>query len=188
MFGVFMVSWFLARHVGYIMVCYSVWAHTPNIMTTGCFSGPEDNIVGPFAAPEDKGVLYLLEPLWNSEGLVCYNEKVKWTFLSMLLFLQGITIMWFSLIIKVALRVLKGGSSDDPRSDDEEDVEEVEEIVYEEAKPLEQEVGVDELNLKNWERRSGVKRPAGATTSVSLPGHSDRKELLNRIGCEKQIE
>lgn len=188
MFGVFMVSWFFARHVFYLMVCYSVWAHTTPIMGDGCYSGLPNNRTGAFAAPEGRSSYYLLEPLWDYEAIVCYNDTVKWTFLSMLLFLQGLAIMWFSLAIRVALRTLRGDGADDPRSDDEAEEEEDEaEVFYEEAQPLEEEVGVDELDLKNWERRAGVKRPVTAT-GVSLPGHSDRKELLGRIGCEKQVD
>lgn len=188
MFGVFMVSWFFARHVFYLMVCYSVWVHTLVIMGDGCYTGPAGNITGPFDTPKDRSHFYLLEPLWRSEGLVCYNETVLWSFLSMLLFLQGLAIMWFSLAIRVALRTLRGDGADDPRSDDEGDEEEDEEVVYEESRPIEEEVGVDELDLKNWERRAGTKRSVSTSTGVSLPGHSDRKELLGRIGCEKQVD
>ncbi|KAK4451086.1 TLC domain-containing protein [Podospora aff. communis PSN243] len=189
MFGVFMVSWLIARHIFYPMVCWSVWAQTSVVMGDGCYSGTPGNFTEQFDAPEDRSAFYLLEPLWDSNAIVCYNDTVKWTFLSMLLFLQGLAIMWFSLAIRVAIRTLRGGAADDPRSDDEADEEEVEaEVVYEEAQPLEEEVGVDELDLKNWERRSGVKRPATTATGVSLPGHSDRKELLGRIGCEKQVD
>lgn len=189
MFGIFMVSWFFTRHVFYMMVCYSVWAQTPNIMTTGCFSGQDGNLKGPMDVPSDSGVLYLLEPLWNSEGLVCYNQTVKWSFLSMLLFLQALTLMWFTMIIRVAVKVLRGTGAEDTRSDDEgDDLEDEDEVVYEEAQPLEEEVGVEDIDLKNWERRTGVKRTAAAATGVSLPGHSDRKELLGRIGCEKQVD
>jgi acyl-CoA-dependent ceramide synthase len=96
--------------------------------------------------------------------------------------------MWFVVIIRIAMRVLKGNSAEDVRSDEEgeEDGEE-EEFEYEEAQPLEEEVGVEAIDLKGWERRTGVQR-AASTSGVSLPGHSDRKELLNRIGCEKQID
>ena len=73
--------------------------------------------------------------------------------------------------------------SDDEGAEEEEEEDE-DEFIYEEAQPLEQEVGVEELNLKNWERRTGMKRPA-SSSGVSLPGHSDRKELLGRIGCDK---
>ncbi|KAK4237886.1 TLC domain-containing protein [Achaetomium macrosporum] len=186
MFGVFVLSWLIARHVFYPMVCYSVWAHTPDIMPTGCFKGTKDNLTGPIEPPTDKGANYLLEPLWDSESMFCYNETVKWGFLSMLLFIQCLALMWFTLIIRVLIKVLNGSSAEDVRSDDE--AEDEEEYVYEEAQPLEEEVGVEEIDLKNWERRTGVKRQASATTGVSLPGHSDRKELLGRIGCEKQVD
>ncbi|AEO64901.1 258a2273-c774-4aaf-a5d1-49d1141cd151 [Thermothielavioides terrestris] len=189
MFGVFMFSWLIARHVLYLCVCYSVWAHTPEIMPTGCFKSAQGSLTGPLEPPTDKGLRYLLEPLWDSEGLFCYNDSVKWAFLAMLLFLQVLTLIWFTMIIRVAIKVLNGSSAEDVRSDDEagEDDDE-DEFVYEEAQPLEQEVGVEEIDLKHWERRTGIKRQTSVTTGVSLPGHSDRKELLGRIGCEKQVE
>lgn len=179
-----MVSWFLARHVVYLMVCWSVYAHTPDIMPQGCFSGTNDNLIGPETPPP--GLSYLIEPYFNSTGRVCYNETVKWAFLAPLLLLQGITVVWFTMIIRVAAKVLRGGAAEDVRSDDEEEEEEEgEEYFYEEA--LGEEVGVESLDFKNWERRTGIKRQANST-GVSLPGHSDRKELLGRIGCEKQVE
>ncbi|KAK4074494.1 uncharacterized protein Triagg1_5090 [Trichoderma aggressivum f. europaeum] len=185
-FALFMVSWFVARHVFYIMVCWSIYAHTLEIMPNGCFVGPNDSLVGPLEAPA--GFTYLIEPFFNSTGRVCYNKTVKWAFLTPLLLLQGITIFWFTMIVRVALKVLSGGGAEDTRSDDEADEEEdEEELIYEEVHPLEQEVGVEELDLKSWERRNGLKKQASAS-GVSLPGHSDRKELLGRIGCEKQVE
>ncbi|KAK3337785.1 TLC domain-containing protein, partial [Cercophora scortea] len=193
MFGVFMVSWVAARHVLYMIVCYSVWAHIPVYLPVGCFTGPSATLKasGPFDPPPNKRLLYILEPLWSSEGLICFNPTVTWVFLSMLLALQALTIMWFSLIVRVAIKVLRGDGAEDSRSDDEGDEledDDEEEFVYEEAQPLEQDVGVDEIDLKSWERRAGVKRPATAATGVSLPGHSDRKELLGRIGCEKHVD
>jgi acyl-CoA-dependent ceramide synthase len=109
-------------------------------------------------------------------------------FLSYLLFLQVMMIMWFVVIIRVAMRVLKGKSAEDLRSDEEgeEDGEE-EEFEYEEAQPLEEEVGVEAIDLMGWERRTSVKR-AASSSGITLPGHIDRKELLNRIGCEKKID
>lgn len=128
----------------------------------------------------------MLEPVREpATGTVCYNDVVRWGFLGCLLFLQAITIFWFFMIIQVAIRVLKGAGAEDIRSDDED--EEEEDYEYEEAQPFEEEVGVEALDLKNWERRTGVKRTA-TSSGVSLPGHSDRKELLGRIGCEKQVD
>lgn len=194
-----MVSWVLARHVFYLTVCWSIYAHTPEIMTVGCFSGPPDNLTGPHPPPSGWG--YLLEPLYNPEGNVCYDATVKWTFLGFLLGLQVLTLLWLVLIVKVAVRVIRGTGADDVRSDDEgveeheEDKEEKEQQLEEEDEGEDvvyaQEVGADEIDFKGWNKRSATrKRNAGATTSsVSLPGHhSDRKELLGRIGCEKQVD
>lgn len=198
-----MLSWFVCRHIFYIIVCYSVWVHTWADLPHGCFRGSNDNLTGPFEPPHDIGLRYLVEPFLDSEGIVCYDHVIQWSFLTTLLFLQALTIAWFAMIIRVAMRVLQGAGADDARSDEEEDgledeeeeEEELgegrhgdEEFVYEEARPLEEEVGVDEIDLKGWERRAGVRRQAAAATGVSLPGHSDRKELLGRIGCEKQVE
>lgn len=129
----------------------------------------------------------MLEPIKEpATGTVCFTSPVLNVFLFCLLFLQAITIFWFFMIIQVAIRVLKGAGAEDIRSDDE-DEEEEECYEYEEAQPYEEEVGVEAIDLKNWERRTGVKRTA-TSSGVSLPGHSDRKELLGRIGCEKQVD
>ncbi|KAI0385114.1 longevity assurance proteins LAG1/LAC1 [Hypomontagnella monticulosa] len=185
-FVVFMVSWFLARHVFYLMTCYSIYKDLPVIVPSGCFRGPNSNLTGPFPMPD--GWAHFLEPFNEPEGTVCFTDDVRWWFLCCLLGLQAITIVWFFMIIQVAIRVIKGVGADDTRSDDEEEEKEDNEATeYEEAEPLEEEVGVEAIDLKGWERRTGVKR--GATSSgVSLPGHSDRKELLGRIGCEKQVD
>lgn len=181
-----MLSWFVARHIFYIMVCWSVYADSPEVMEQGCFSGTNDNLVGP--EPTPASFTYLLEPYYNSTGRVCYNETVKWAFLTPLLILQAITIYWFTMIIRVAIKVIRGQGAEDSRSDDEEEeVDEEDEYVYEEAQALEEEVEADEIDLKGWERRTGVKRQA-SSSGVNIPGHSDRKELLGRIGCEKQVD
>jgi len=84
--------------------------------------------------------------------------------------------------------VLRGDSAEDVRSDVEED-ENLEKKVFEheETQPLEEEVGVEDLDLKGWERRASAKGTA-SSSSVSLSGNRRRKEFLNRIGCEKQID
>ncbi|KAI3326888.1 TLC domain-containing protein [Xylariaceae sp. AK1471] len=184
MFGMFMISWFFARHVLYLMVCWSIWRDAIQVMPIGCFYGNSTNLKGPLPIPD--GWRHWLEPFRTPKGALCFSQPVVYSFLYTLLSLQIITIFWFFMIIRVATRVLRGGSADDPRSDDEAESEEAE-YEYEEAQPLEQEVGVESIDLRGWERRTGVKR-AASSTAVSLPGHSDRKELLGRIGCEKQVE
>lgn len=189
-FGVFMVSWLASRHVSYIMVLWSIYAQSPHIMTNSCYKGSAANLEGPFDPPP--GLSYLLEPFYKTDGIVCFTHTIRWMFLAPLIMLQCITIFWFVLIVRVAVKVIRGDGAEDSRSDDEGDEEELdeeegEEFIYEEAEALQQEVGVEALDLKGWERRHGV-RIQSSSSGVSLPGHSDRKELLGRIGCEKQVD
>ncbi len=187
-----MVSWFIARHVFYGMVCYSAWARSGILVPDACFYGTAENLTGPIEPPTKDGYGYMLEPFMSSEGLVCFNRPIRMWFVYGLLLLQLLIIAWFLVIIQVAIRVIKGAGADDSRSDDElegedEDEDEDEELQGE-GPPLEVEVGVESIDLKSWEQRAGVKRHAASATGMSLPGHSDRKELLGRIGCEKQVE
>jgi acyl-CoA-dependent ceramide synthase len=198
LFGVFMLTWVAARHVAYLMVCYSVWSDLPAVTNFGCYRGRNGAITGPFPSPDR--IAHLFEPFRDPEGVVCFNNGIKWGFLSALLFLQGITIMWFAMIVKVALNVLRGGEADDVRSDDEGDADEEEEIhkklihamedqidEFEEPQPIEEEVGIEEINLKGRTSNARYRKSANHASGVSLPGHSDRKELLGRIGCDKPV-
>jgi acyl-CoA-dependent ceramide synthase len=111
-------------------------------------------------------------------------------FLSYLLVLQAIMIPWSAAIVRVAVRVVRGDNAEDVRSDDEdedEDVTEDEKTNFEEAPMVEEEVEAESIDFEAWKRRSGVRQTARSSGN-SLSRHSDRKELLNRIGCERQIE
>lgn len=115
------------------------------------------------------------------------------------------------MIIRVALKVLRGDEAEDIRSDDEGDDEEEEEeedegeneeeedesdrnarkaVGYSEdpidLPPLEEEVGVESITFASA-RSSPARRfrkSGGVASGVHLP--IDRKELLGRIGCDKQ--
>ena len=101
------------------------------------------------------------------------------------------------MIVRVAIKVLKGGEADDTRSDDEGDVDEqldekivgtIVQLDEAELPPFEEEVGVDAINLKGrTSNASRYRKSNGSATGVSIPGHSDRKELLGRIGCDKGV-
>ncbi|KAI1634794.1 TLC domain-containing protein [Biscogniauxia mediterranea] len=194
LFGVFVVTWLFSRHVVYPMICWSVYSDLPQIITPSCYKGSVETLEGPFDVPDDWS--HLIEPFRDTEGLLCFNDNIMLGFLAFLLVLQGMMVIWSFFIIRVTVRVLKGENADDPRSDDEEAGDEEKEMEMEmdieergvsQTNPIEEEVGVEELNLKEWERRKGSKR-AGGSTAVGLPGHSDCKEILNRIGCEKKID
>jgi acyl-CoA-dependent ceramide synthase len=130
--------------------------------------------------------------------VVCFDEGIKWGFLGALLFLQAIQIMWFFMIMRVAIQVLKGAAADDVRSDDEEEEEEEEDEIDVEGvatieelddspPPYEEEVGVEQINLKGRTAKTRSLRKSNSSSSgISLP-HSDRKELLGRIGCDKGV-
>ena len=130
-FGVFMVSWFLLRHVLYMTVWYSIYAHSPQEIKFGCYRGSVRNLEGPIPTPNDWD--HLIQPFKNPVGLVCWNNNIKWTFLIMLAALQVILLIWFGMIVRVAYKVITGKGAEDTRSDDEDDDEEEDEV--EDEKP-----------------------------------------------------
>jgi acyl-CoA-dependent ceramide synthase len=99
-----------------------------------------------------------------------------WGFLGALGFLQLLTIFWFFLNVKVAIRVVQGAGADDIRSED----------VGGDTEEGENESEAAELAVPSTlQRKEALPRNTGSAGG-SLTGHRDRKELLSRIGCEKQ--
>ncbi|KIW76218.1 hypothetical protein Z517_10964 [Fonsecaea pedrosoi CBS 271.37] len=123
-FGFFMVSWLIARHVLYMTVWYSIYAHIPEEIQYGCYRGSVQDLEGPIPAPNDWD--HLIQPFKNPVGLVCWNNSIKWTFLSMLFALQVILLIWFGMIVRVAYKVITGRGAEDVRSDDEDEDEDEE--------------------------------------------------------------
>lgn len=203
-FGVFIVTWFITRHILYMWVLWSIYAHIPEEIQYGCYIGSTQQLQGPFPVPNDWE--HLTWPFRDPVGMVCWNNNIKWGFLGMLLALQGILLMWFTMIIKVAYKVLSGQGADDVRSDDE-DEEEDEEIETEpekrklvelvstcmEPRPLiEKEVLSTEYKPttprsgRSPVRRGSKRRDGtGHSSGINVLNASDRKELLGRIGCDK---
>ena len=211
-FGLFMVIYFVARHVLYMWTCWSIYVHIPEEINYGCYIGSVDDLQGPFPVPDDFD--HLLQPFRDPVGLVCWNDNIKWGFLTMLLTLQGVLLIWFGMILRVAYKVLSGQGANDTRSDDEdEDEEEAEARSLPESKMLpaealpkgsigqpiqEQEVLSTDANLsftrlsstqtkqtqRSPNRSSLGRKGEGHSSSVNLLAHSgDHKELLGRIGC-----
>lgn len=203
-FGVFIVTWFITRHILYMWVLWSIYAHIPEEIQYGCYTGSTQSLQGPFPVPNDWE--HLTWPFRDPVGMVCWNNNIKWAFLGMLLALQGILLMWFTMIIKVAYKVLSGQGADDVRSDDE-DEEEDEEVDFEsekqklvervhasvESRPLiEKEVFSTEYKPatprsgRSPVRRGSKRRDGtGHSSGINVLNASDRKELLGRIGCDK---
>lgn len=200
-FGVFLVVWFIARQVLYLLVCYSVYAHIPLEITYGCYWGSASNLQGPISPPDLFS--HLFQPFRDPEGLICWDNKIKWAFLTVLIALQVLLLIWFGMILRVAYKVLRGGEAEDSRSDDEleegnderesdspekeEDMsnEHEEVLAIKVPRPLEEEVGVEAINLSSSRKSSSrrFRKGGGTASGVTIP--SDRKELLGRIGCDK---
>lgn len=205
-FGVFLVTWFLARHVVYLLIMWSIYADLPVFIPPGCYSGPTGHIKGPFPAPDT--FMHVVRPFMEPEGTVCFTKGIQWGFLTMLGALQIITCIWFVMIVKVAWKVIKGTGAEDTRSEDEDELDDQEEMEAEDAdetgefgditvgKGLRPEVMFNG-SARRKPARKGSNDPGGGggvitdedntTSGIRLPGHSDRKELLRRIGCNNKI-
>ena len=125
------------------------------------------------------------DPFFDQKGTICLDRNIKSVFLGLLLMLQVLSIVWFGMIIKVALSVLKGEGASDTRSGDEDEGEEDEERgetceVRANGKPSQS------ANGKTM--ASGSEAPSRQTglfqrSGIRVPGSRDRKELIGRVGC-----
>ena len=203
-FGIFLVVWFVARHVLYPLIMWSIYADLPESIPPGCYTGPTGHVKGPFPAP-DWG-MHLIRPFMEPEGMVCFTEGIQWGFLAMLGALQIIACIWFWMILRVAWKVIKGNGAEDTRSDDEDEDEDEEDQVEDEAtatdpvavaasiEPFKKDShnGAGSAWSKGGKRSSEAGGGAnshheGTTSGIRLPGQSDRKELLGRIGCNNKM-
>ncbi|OCK85237.1 longevity assurance proteins LAG1/LAC1 [Lepidopterella palustris CBS 459.81] len=214
-FGVFMAVWFVTRHIFYLMICWSLYADTPVGIPSACYNSKTGAVITATSSPNgyemNGGTAIwrnILQTYLDPEGAVCWNSRIRWSFLGLLLALQVITLLWFAMIVRVAWKVVRGCGADDSRSDDEgeEEEEDVEDEELNESRmlhsngvvkpmdsmPVEEEVGVESLTftrrtspgIRSFKRSSG-RGGASRASGISIPGHGDRKELLGRIGCDK---
>ena len=204
-FGIFVITWFLARHVAYLSVCWSVYKDVPKEIVIGCMSSRDGQY---FTSDGGSAILSnVLQSFMNEGGPVCYNENLRNSFLGLLLALQAITIMWFGMILRVLYKVLRGQAADDSRSDDEGENEDVDTDIKQDptrlanstekaagtngylVAPIEQTVGVEGLSYrqKRSSPRYRARKPGSYTSPLAIAGSSDRKELLGRIGCDQPI-
>jgi len=205
MFGLFVVSWLVARHIGYLAFCWSLYAYvnTNDTMMYGTYS----TVTGARISPDggDRILDHLLQPLLNPTAqTTAWNAPIRWTFMGLLLGLQAITIGWFIMICRVVVKVLQGHPADDTRSDDEGDGEEDEaEISASPGVPFELDAqqatagataekrfievpaSSEELRYSSRPSSGGSgKRKGKGKGGISSGLHlGEHKEILNRIGC-----
>lgn len=96
MFLVFMVAWIVLRHGVYNYVLYHAWTQARLIMNADC-----------------------AKVLPGETIKICYTDFQIDIFLLLLTFLQVIMCIWMYMILRVAIRVVRGGAADDVRSDSE---------------------------------------------------------------------
>lgn len=94
-FGFFLVSWFITRHVLFVLVIKAL-----------------------YDAATDQDVTVFI---WNPEADIYVNVHVWFCFCALLMSLQILQLGWFWMICRVAWRVVSGQGATDERSDDEGD-------------------------------------------------------------------
>ena len=125
------------------------------------------------------------DPFFDQKGTICLDRNIKSIFLGLLLMLQVLSIVWFGMIIKVALSVLNGKGASDTRSGDEDEGEEAEEEeetceVRANGKPTQSANGKAMTSGSDVpSRQTGLFQRGG----IRVPGSRDRKELIGRVGC-----
>lgn len=97
-------------------------------------------------------------------------------FIFLLLALQVLTLMWFYMIIGVAVKVIKGGQAEDTRSDDEDSEEEKEE---EEEEDLIEEAPVKAVDSAQM---TGTAMSTASLPSVIMNGGSRRHLSAQPLG------
>lgn len=165
----------------------------------------------------DDAARHIWQPLVNpGAATVSFNAKIRWGFLGLLLGLQCITLMWFAMICRVVVKVIRGEGADDTRSDDEGE-DEVEEVSQHSvsaprpssmgsvpitASPKQKQRFIEvEADSTNYVRRtpsssstgggssSGRRSKKGNSSFASGLNLGEHKDILNRIGClsEEQL-
>ncbi|KAK6505684.1 sphingosine N-acyltransferase lag1 [Arthrobotrys musiformis] len=121
-FGLFLLSWVYTRHYLFINVIISAWRDTIDTVPVGCFEGGASTFT-----PLDDSAPSAFSMFFNPGQKVCFTRGILTGFVVLLWSLQGLTCMWFYLIMRVAVKVVTGMGAEDNRSDDEVE-EEVDEV------------------------------------------------------------
>lgn len=180
-----MVTWLISRHMFYPALWWSIYKNVPAEMAYGCYSGVTAEMLTTDGYPDRWG--HLFYPFQNLDGPICMNRTVKWFFLSFLMAIQTLSLIWFGMVIRVAVGVLRNGNAEDTRSDDEEDEVETNGKTRATGKEGTNRAAAVADNSSSEQRRSNgsVSVRTRGRGRVRLGDQSDRKALLGRIGCDK---
>lgn len=92
-FAFFLLSWLITRHVLFVIAIKSVWFDAVRLV-------PGNG--------------------WAPERGAYFSDFTRKTFVSLLVFLEILQVVWFWMICRVAWRVLTGQGASDDRSDEED--------------------------------------------------------------------
>jgi very-long-chain ceramide synthase len=185
-FIVFILTWFITRHIVYPILCWSIYQNVPAAMAYGCYSGTTAELYTTDGYPNR--FAYMLGPYVSEEGPFCMNQTIKWIFLSFLLAIEALSMLWFTMILRVAIEAIRSGNAEDERSDDEDEEEEEVEVEVSVSPRNEALNGVSTVEKassaeSSWRRANAPAQSRRAHGGIL--GDSDRKALLGRIGCDK---
>lgn len=185
MFGIFLTTWLVARHGIYVKLCWSIYRDVPRVMPFACYSGETMELE---TDPSKLSRWRYFDPFFDQKGTICLDRNVKSIFLGLLLMLQVLSIVWFGMIIKVALSMLNGEGANDTRSGDEDEGGEDEEEEEEEEECEARSNGKPTQSANGKAKASGSEAPSRQTGlfqrgGIRVPGSRDRKELIGRVGC-----
>lgn len=185
-----MLTWFITRHVFYNILTWSIYKNVPAKMAYGCYSGVTAELTSTNGYPD--AFAYMFGPFRGLGNPICMNRTIKWIFLSFLLSLQGLSIVWFSMIVRVAYKVLHTGAAEDSRSDEEDEVDVNVDATTNGSVRLAAKETVSAAPVANDSAPGLDRRRSNGAASVRARGRgrvpfdqSDRKALLGRIGCDK---
>lgn len=116
-FGIFLVTWVAGRHICYMLVVHSAWRDALMI-PEGCYH--PDSTIQTQTPDVVQNFTLLIRQFYYPTETVCFSKSIIMAFIFLLLALQVLTLMWFYMIIGVAVKVIKGGQAEDTRSDDED--------------------------------------------------------------------
>lgn len=186
-----MATWVVTRHVLYNMLWWSIYKNVPQQMAYGCYSGSTAKMISMNGYPDASA--FMFGPFRGLENPICMNRTIKWIFLSFLLSIQLLSVVWFSMIVRVAYHVVCSGAAEDTRSDEEDEVETDDTPATNGTVRLAAKEGVTTAPIAVNEKAPGLDRwRSNGSASVRARGRgrvpfdqSDRKALLGRIGCDK---
>jgi acyl-CoA-dependent ceramide synthase len=123
-FGLFVILWFVMRHILYMSICWSLFAHAGKVTWHyGTYSVATGERISEEGGKDIARNLFQSMAFPSAET-VAFNHDVRWFFLTLLLALQGVCIAWFAMICRIIVRVLQGQGANDTRSDSEESCDE----------------------------------------------------------------